>query len=146
MTRRLSVSSGCVGSRKKVINPSQSFYWFYNCCHLHKFLSFCKKHQLWIEPTPDTLSYYIIHFISPDSADSYLLGIVNQLEPYYADIWKHQGSLLVRWALKRAWRSQTKGVHCKAPLSVYDLDFAWEHLEKWLGTIDLHWVTGKKSQ
>ena len=47
-----------------------------------------KKHGLSIEPTPDMLSYYIIyqlHIIIPDSVDSYLSGIINQLEPYYPD-------------------------------------------------------------
>ena len=52
------------------------------------YLIFCKKHGLSIEPTPDMLSYYIIyqlHIIIPDSVDSYLSGIINQLEPYYPD-------------------------------------------------------------
>lgn len=47
-----------------------------------------KKHGLSIEPTPDMLSYYIIyqlHIIIPDSVDSYISGIINQLEPCYPD-------------------------------------------------------------
>ena len=53
--------------------------------------TFCKKHHLSIELTAKTLSYYITyqtHFISPDSVDSYLSGIINQLELYYPDIHK----------------------------------------------------------
>ena len=71
----------------------------------NSYLTFCKKHHLSIEPTAETLSYYITyqtHFIIPDSVDSYLSGIVNQLEPYYPDIHKQQGSLLVKCTLKGA--------------------------------------------
>ena len=53
------------------------------------------KNHLSIGPTAKTLSYYITyqtHFISPDSVNSYLSGIINQLEPYYPDICKQQGS------------------------------------------------------
>ena len=39
----------------------------------NSYLTFCKKHQLSMEPMAETLSYYITyqtHFISPDSIDS----------------------------------------------------------------------------
>ena len=65
----------------------------------NSYLTFCKIHHLPIDPMPETLSYYItfqMHFISPDSVDSYLLGISNQLEPYYPDIRKNCASLLVK--------------------------------------------------
>ena len=58
----------------------------------NSYLTFCKIHRLSIELIPDTLSYYVAyqsHFINPSSIDSYLSGIVNQLEPYYPDIQKH---------------------------------------------------------
>ena len=50
-----------------------------------------QKNHLSIEPTTKTLSYYITyqtHFISPDSVNSYLFSIVNQLKPYYPDVCK----------------------------------------------------------
>ena len=58
---------------------------------MNSYFTFCKKHHLSIEPTADTLSYYITyqtHFISPDSIDSYLSSTANQLEPYYPDVHK----------------------------------------------------------
>ena len=64
----------------------------------NSYLTFCKKHQLSMELMAETLSYYITyqtHFISPDSIDSYLSRIINQLEPYYQDVWvllTHYGS------------------------------------------------------
>ena len=57
----------------------------------NSYLTFCKKHHLSIEPTTETLSYYITyqtHFISPNSIDSYLSSIINQLKLYYPDIRK----------------------------------------------------------
>ena len=71
----------------------------------NSYLTSCKKHHLSIEPTTKTLSYYIIyqtHFISPNSVDSYLSGIINQLKPYYPDVCKQQESLLVKCTLKEA--------------------------------------------
>ena len=91
----------------------------------NSYLTFCKKHHLSIEPTAETLSYYIIyqtHFISPNSINSYLSSIVNQLKLYYPDIHKRQGSLLVKCTLRGALRLRSKGVCYKKPLSVCDLD------------------------
>ena len=91
----------------------------------NSYLTFCKKHHLSIEPTAETLSYYIIyqtHFISPNSISSYLSSIVNQLKLYYPDIHKQQGSLLVKCTLRGALRLRSKGVCYKKPLSVCDLD------------------------
>ena len=71
----------------------------------NSYLTFCKKHHLSIEPTTETLSYYITyqtHFTSPNSINFYLSSIVNQLELYYPDIRKQQGSLLVKHTLKGA--------------------------------------------
>ena len=98
----------------------------------NSYLTFCKKHQLSIELTAETLSYYTTyqtHFISPNSVNSYLLGIINQLKPYYLEVHKHWGSLLVKWTLKGAWRMWSKGVYWKKPLSVQDLESMWVCLE-----------------
>ena len=57
----------------------------------NSYLTFCKKHHLSIEPTAETFSYYITyqtHSISPNSINSYLSGIINQLKLYYPDICK----------------------------------------------------------
>ena len=70
------------------------------------YLTFCKIHHLPIDPTPDTLSLYItlqFNFISPTSVKSYLLGICNQIEPFYPEVCKHWGFMLVKCMLKEAW-------------------------------------------
>ena len=53
---------------------------------LQSYISFCRSHGFSIDPTPDTLSFYTVymcHHIKPESVNSYLSGICNQLEPYY---------------------------------------------------------------
>ena len=55
---------------------------------LNSFISFVKTHQLPMEPTPDTLSFYVVymsHFINPRSVNTYLSGITQQLTPYLLD-------------------------------------------------------------
>ncbi|THH15573.1 hypothetical protein EUX98_g9443 [Antrodiella citrinella] len=57
--------------------------------HLQSYLTFCKIHNFPIEPTADTLSFYTVfmcHHIKPDSVDSYLSGICNQLEHLYPNV------------------------------------------------------------
>ena len=54
--------------------------------HLNSYLTFCNIHHLPIEPTADTLSFYIVFMcchIKPSSVESYLSGICNQLEPWF---------------------------------------------------------------
>ncbi|PPQ85330.1 hypothetical protein CVT26_001096 [Gymnopilus dilepis] len=55
----------------------------------HSYLAFCTSHGFSVEPTPDTLSFYVVytcHFIKPASVRSYLSGICNQLEPFYPSV------------------------------------------------------------
>ena len=94
-------------------------------------LMFCKIHQLLIDPTPDTLTPYNTfqsHFISPSLVESYLSGICHQLEPFYLDMWKHQGSVLVKWTLRGVWCSRNIAVEWKVLLMVHDLS----HVHDWL--------------
>src|SRR5271168_840572 len=49
-------------------------------------LTFCDLHHLPVDPTPDTLSFYIVFLsshINPKSVNSYLSGISQQLEPFF---------------------------------------------------------------
>ena len=58
----------------------------------NSYLMFCNIHHLPIDPTPDTLSLYIMfqsHFISASSIDLYLSRICNQLQPFFPDVRKH---------------------------------------------------------
>ena len=132
-------SQGCldvIPSQLQAVHPPGTFYQLHHCCYVlfhNKLLpsNLLQKNHLSIEPTAKTLSYYITyqtHFISPNSVDSYLSGIINQLKPYYPDVHKQQESLLVKCTLKGAWRLCSKGVHCKKPLSVHDLETMQAHL------------------
>jgi len=50
---------------------------------LHSYLTFCSLHNLPCEPTPDSLSFFVVYMsyhIKPKSVENYLTGICNQLE------------------------------------------------------------------
>lgn len=61
---------------------------------LNSYLTFVRIHNMTVEPTADTLSLftvYMSHHIKPDSIDTYLSGICQQLEPYFPQVreaWK----------------------------------------------------------
>ena len=67
------------------------------------YLTFCKIHQLPVDPTPETLSYYITFqstHINPNSVESYLSGICSNLEPFFPDIRANRATVLVKCTLK----------------------------------------------
>ena len=83
-------------------------------------------HQFDIEPTPDTLSYYIVymsHQISPRSVKSYLSGLVQQLEPDFPNIQDVRGSHLVTRAMKGCLKMLAKPIKRKDPLLIEDLRY-----------------------
>jgi hypothetical protein len=70
--------------------------------HLQSYLMFCKLHNFPIDPTLDTLSFYVVfmaHHIKPASVTSYLSGICNLLEPLFPRVWSSRCSPLVIKAL-----------------------------------------------
>jgi hypothetical protein len=91
---------------------------------LHSYLDFVNKHSFSIEPTPDTLSYYAVYMsyhIKPDSVDTYLSGICQQLEPFFPDVRKHRKSLLVNRTLKGCKRLHISPTKRKRALTRDDL-------------------------
>jgi hypothetical protein len=65
---------------------------------LHAYLSFCKNHNIDIEPSTDSLSFFTVYMsfhIRPSSVESYLSGIQSELEPYFPQIHQLRRSLLV---------------------------------------------------
>src|SRR5882762_3206589 len=65
---------------------------------LNSYITFCNLHTLPIDPTPDTLSFFVVFlctYIKPDSVNSYLSGICRQLEAFYPDVRQNRKSLLV---------------------------------------------------
>ena len=72
---------------------------------LNSYLTFMRIHDLPIELTPDTLSFYTVfmsHHIEPWSVWNYLSGICQQLKPYFPNIHPSCHSPLVDRTLKAA--------------------------------------------
>lgn len=70
--------------------------------HLQSYLSFCKLHHFPIDPTPDTLSFFVVfmsHHIQPASVSAYLSGICNGLEPYFPAVRAARTSSIVSRSL-----------------------------------------------
>ena len=91
---------------------------------LNSYLTFCKIHDFLIEPTQQMLSFFVVYMsthIKPDSVNSYLSGICNQLEVYFPDIQKNRNSILVSHTLAGCHRRFGTTIRCKQPLSTDDL-------------------------
>ena len=91
---------------------------------LNSYLNFVLLHKIPVEPTEDTLSLYTVYMsfhIKPDSVDSYLSGIVHQLEPYFPDIRKIRSSPLVKRTLRGCKRMRGTPTKRKLPLTLDDL-------------------------
>ncbi|KAI9064556.1 hypothetical protein FKP32DRAFT_1531588, partial [Trametes sanguinea] len=87
-------------------------------------------HGFPIDPTIDTLSFYVVfmcHHIKPDSVDSYLSGICNQLEPIYPDIRNNRRSSLVARTLRGCKRLFNTPPNRKLPLSVENILLLFDH-------------------
>ena len=65
---------------------------------LNSYLTFCDIHRLPVDPTPDTLSFFIVFLsshINPKSVNSYLSSICRQLEPFFPDVRTNRKTMLV---------------------------------------------------
>ncbi|KDR75586.1 hypothetical protein GALMADRAFT_32023, partial [Galerina marginata CBS 339.88] len=83
-------------------------------------------HDLPIEPTEQTLSFFTVFMsshIKPDSVDSYLSGIANQLEGFFPNVRKNRNSILVSRTLAGCKRRFGTPVNRKRPLSKSDILF-----------------------
>ena len=70
---------------------------------LNSYLNFVRLHNLPVEPTPDTLSFFAVfmsHHIEPRSVLNYLSGICQQLEPYFDNVHSSRRSPLVERTMK----------------------------------------------
>jgi hypothetical protein len=88
---------------------------------LNSYITFCRLHDRPIEPTQDTLSFYTVymcHHIKPDSVDTYLSGICNQLEMYFPEVRKIRSSALVTKTLQGCKRLKGSPVHRKKALPI----------------------------
>lgn len=92
---------------------------------LNSYLSFIRMHDLPVEPTSDTLSFYTVymcHHLVPDTVSSYLSGLCQQLEPYFPNVRPARHSPLVERTLKGCRRIRGVAAKRKRALTFDDLN------------------------
>jgi hypothetical protein len=90
----------------------------------NSYLSFVHLHDFPVEPTPETLSFFIVfmsHHISPRSVQTYLSGVVNQLRPFFPDVVNARSSQLVKKTLQGCLKMRSKPTVRKQALTLADL-------------------------
>lgn len=91
---------------------------------LTSYTEFCTKHNFPLDPTPDTLSFYIAYmssFIKPTSVASYLSGILHLLQPYFPHAREARSHPLVKNTLQGALCIANSPVQRKRPITLDDL-------------------------
>lgn len=91
---------------------------------LHSYITFCTRHSFALDPSPDTLSFYVTYmstYIKPSSVGSYLSGILNKLKPYFPNVRATRRHPLVTHTLQGAMRLANTPVQRKRPLTPHDL-------------------------
>lgn len=91
---------------------------------LHSYISFCNLHSFPVEPTADTLSFFVVfmsHHIKPSSVSAYLSGICNRLEPFYPSIRLTRRSPLVTQTLTGCTKMRALPVFRQRPVSFDEL-------------------------
>lgn len=91
---------------------------------VQSWIRFAKLHELPLEPSAETLSFYIVYecfYIEPRSVNSYLSGIINKLEPFFADIRSLRSHLIVKRTLKGCMRLYSNPIQRKRPLLLNDI-------------------------
>ena len=91
---------------------------------LNSYLLFIHIHNLPVEPTPDTLSFFavfMLHHIDLKSVSNYLSGICQQLEPYFTNV--HLTYLLpfIECTMKGCLRLKNSPIKWKCALTFGDL-------------------------
>lgn len=92
---------------------------------LNSYLTFVRMHNMPVEPTADTLSLftvYMSHHIKPNSVDTYLSGICQQLEPYFPHVREARKSHLVHRTLQGCKRLRGSPTTRKRALTIDDLN------------------------
>src|SRR5260221_10574781 len=91
------------------------------------YTTFCQQHHFPIQPTPDTLSFYIVymsHYIQPQSVKSYLSGICSKLELNWPEVREIRSSCIVTRTLDGCIKLLSQPAHHKRALSEMDLSVA----------------------
>src|ERR1700678_3807954 len=93
---------------------------------LNSWIAFVNMHDFPIEPTQDSLSFFIVfmsHHIEPRSVKSYLSGLVQQLEPDFPSFRKIRSSPLITKVLKGCMKLKSKPIRRMEALAIEDLRF-----------------------
>ena len=97
---------------------------------LNSYLSFVRLHNFPVEPTADTISFFTVfmcHHIKPDSVDTYLSGICQQLEPYFPSVRDIRKSMLCKRTLTGCKRLRGLPTKRKRALTLMDLQIVINH-------------------
>ena len=95
---------------------------------LNSYLTFVLLHNIPVEPTANTLSLYTVymcHHIKPDSVDTYLSGICQQLEPYFPKVREARGGdglFTARWKAANACEGHLRSGFRKRALKIEGLN------------------------
>ena len=98
----------------------------------NSYMLFCNAHAFSMEPTPDTLSFYITYmasFVKPTTVASYLSGIASNLEEIYPEVRKVRKHWLVTRTLQGAMRTFNTPKQRKRHLTTEDLLVLDEHVD-----------------
>ncbi|KIK45151.1 hypothetical protein CY34DRAFT_50098, partial [Suillus luteus UH-Slu-Lm8-n1] len=101
-------------------------------------------HNFPVEPTPYTLSFYVVYMcqhIQPCSVECYLTGIISQLEPYFPAVHSIRQSHLVKQSLQGSACHFGRPVRRKQPLIREDLVQVLHDLARPWAFHDLLWVS-----
>lgn len=91
---------------------------------VRSYVHFCNLHHFPIEPTPDTLSFYITFasfFVKPQTLSSYLSRICSRLEPHFPACRAARNSFLIAKTLAGIKRHHGSPVSRKDPLMTTDI-------------------------
>ena len=83
---------------------------------LNSYLSFCEMHNFPIDPTPDTLSFFVVYMSAPRSVGNYLSGICHELEAFFPNVCSNRRHMLVTRTLQGCKQLHSKPTTRKLPL------------------------------
>ena len=97
---------------------------------LNSYLTFVHIHNFPVEPTADTISFFTVfmcHHIKPDSVDTYLSGICQQLKPYFPAVRDIHKSILCKRTLTGCKHLRGVPTKWKWALTLHDLHLVINH-------------------
>ncbi|KAJ3924835.1 MAG: hypothetical protein NXY57DRAFT_1051775 [Lentinula lateritia] len=106
---------------------------------VQSYMTFCRTHDFPVDPTTDTLSFYVVyicHFIKPKSVSSYLSGICNQLEVFYPDVRQNCTHPIVKRTLQGCKKIHISIASRKRPLQHTELTKVFDKLHSSLSFDD----------